>query len=40
MRWQCQYVDSRGKRCEQEALHRLHFSLEHPFDHVDVESEK
>jgi hypothetical protein len=36
MRWQCSYHDNKGKRCENEALHRLHFSTEHPFDHVDV----
>lgn len=36
MRWQCQCVDSNGVRCENEALHRIQFSQEHPFDHVDV----
>jgi hypothetical protein len=36
MCWQCTYVDSKGRRCEAEALHRLHFSNDHPFDHVDV----
>lgn len=36
MRWQCEYVDGMGHRCEAEALYRLHFSTNHPFDHVDV----
>lgn len=35
MRWQCSFVDSKGKRCEAEALSRLHYSGEHPFDHAD-----
>ena len=26
MRWQCSYYDSKGIRCENEALHRVHFS--------------
>lgn len=34
--WKCQYVDAKGASCENEALFRLHFSPEHPFDHVDV----
>jgi hypothetical protein len=36
MRWQCSFVDKTGKRCENEALHRLHFASEHPFNHVDI----
>ena len=36
MRWQCSFTDSTGSRCENEAIHRLHFSSQHPFDHVDV----
>lgn len=35
-RWQCEYVDHKGKRCEFQALWRLHFAWLHPFDHVDV----
>jgi hypothetical protein len=36
VRWRCTYTDSTGSRCENEATHRLQFSKEHPFDHVDV----
>jgi len=36
MRWQCQYVDSKGIRCKEEAFYRLHFAEDHPFEHVDV----
>ena len=36
MKWRCSYCDPKGDRCEAEALFRLHFSTEHPFDHVDV----
>jgi hypothetical protein len=36
MKWQCTYHNSHGVRCENEALHRIHFSSEHPFNHVDV----
>jgi hypothetical protein len=36
MRWQYSYVDSKGIRCINEALHRLHFAADHPFDHIDV----
>lgn len=35
-RWQCEYVNSKGVRCSEEALHRIHYSLDHPFDHMDV----
>ena len=36
MRWQCSYYDSKGIRCENEALHRVHFSSADPFDFSDV----
>jgi len=39
MKWQCSYTDVNGIRCENEALQRIHFSSEHPFNHVDVCSE-
>lgn len=35
-RWQCQYVNHFGKRCEEVATRRLLFHQEHPFDFVDV----
>lgn len=35
MRWQCTFVNAAGSRCENEAIHRLHFASEHPFDFVD-----
>jgi hypothetical protein len=36
MRWRCSYHDAKGIRCENEAIYRLHFAADHPFDHVDV----
>lgn len=36
MKNQCSYVDSAGRRCEGESLHRLYFSHDHPFDFMDV----
>lgn len=36
MRWQCQFHNSKGIRCAKEASHRVHFSKDHPFDHMDV----
>ena len=36
MRWQCTFVNAAGSRCENEAIHRLHFSSADPFNHVDV----
>lgn len=35
-KFQCTYVDSKGRRCEAEALQRLNFTKEHPFDGVNV----
>lgn len=35
-RWRCTFTDVSGKRCENEALHRLHFSNDRPFDFVDA----
>lgn len=34
--WQCQFVNSRGEQCSSPAIFRFQFSLDHPFDHVDV----
>lgn len=34
--WQCSKVDSNGVRCPVNAVCRLHFSIEHPFDFIDV----
>ena len=36
MRWQCTFVNSKGIRCENVALQRIHFASEHPFDHIDA----
>lgn len=36
MRWQCRVYDKNGKRCQNEALARIHFSSTHPFNHTDV----
>lgn len=36
MRWQCSFHDSNGLRCPNEALKRIHFNGEHPFDHMDA----
>jgi hypothetical protein len=33
--WQCQYVDSKGTRCDAAAEYRVHFSSIHPFSHTD-----
>lgn len=35
MRWQCEYINQAGRRCESEAVYRLQYALSHPFDHVD-----
>jgi hypothetical protein len=35
MRFQCRYIDASGKRCENEAIKRIHFAEDHPFDHTD-----
>jgi hypothetical protein len=32
----CSYVDSHGCCCNQVAAKRIHFSTEHPFDHMDL----
>lgn len=34
--WQCSYVNSKGVRCTKCAVNRIHFSADHPFDHVDL----
>lgn len=34
--WQCNKVDSSGERCMANAVHRLHFAKDHPFDHFDL----
>ena len=36
IRWQCQHVGNDGEQCENTALHRLQFELEHPFNHIDL----
>jgi len=36
VRWQCSYCDSKGERCNRQAVWRLHFALDHPFNFVDV----
>lgn len=36
MRWQCSFQNENGIRCENEAIYRIHFSNDHPFDHYDV----
>lgn len=36
MKWNCDYCDSKGRRCEAQATQRLQFSLDHPFDYVQV----
>lgn len=36
MKWQCSYYNSKGIRCEKEATLRIHFSKDHPFDHMDL----
>jgi hypothetical protein len=36
MRWQCEYRDAKGRRCVNEAICRLQFSMDHPFDFVDT----
>lgn len=34
--WQCRFVDAKGVRCPAQAVRRIHFATEHPFDHTDV----
>jgi len=34
--WQCSKIDTFGKRCTANAVCRLHFAKDHPFDHFDV----
>jgi hypothetical protein len=36
MKWICSYRDKYGKMCGRQAVWRLHFSPDHPFDHLDV----
>ncbi len=36
MKWQCSYYDSKGDRCSADATIRIHFSKDHPFDHMDL----
>jgi hypothetical protein len=36
MKWQCSYHNSKGVRCENEAIYRAQFHEEHPFDHMDL----
>jgi hypothetical protein len=31
----CNFTNSNGKRCQVNARWRLHFSIDHPFDHHD-----
>lgn len=35
-KWECEYVSENGERCGANALHRVHFAKDHPFNHVDV----
>lgn len=32
----CSYTDSRGNKCGCVAAKRIHFSADHPFDHMDL----
>lgn len=34
--WKCSHTNSRGVSCTNQAAHRIHFSSEHPFDHIDL----
>ena len=36
MAWICEKVDSNGNRCTANAVCRLQFSKDHPFEHFDV----
>lgn len=36
MSWQCSYHDGDGKRCENKAIKRVIFSVDHPFDYSDL----
>ena len=35
-KWQCQYHDSKGVRCTEPAVQRIHFAKDHPFDFMDL----
>lgn len=34
--WICQCINAEGERCQSQAVHRLHFSKDYPFDFLDV----
>jgi hypothetical protein len=34
--FKCRYVDSHGTECNVIAAKRIHFSTDHPFDHMDL----
>jgi len=36
MRWQCTFINSKGVRCEKEAIYRLQYGHDHPFEFVDT----
>lgn len=36
MKWQCEYHDSKGGRCDKPATIRIHFAKDHPFDKMDL----
>lgn len=36
MKWPCKYVNSKGVQCTKCAINRIHFSSDHPFDHLDL----
>jgi len=36
MRWQCDYIDLKCRRCVASFSQRLYFSADHTFDHVDT----
>lgn len=36
MSWQCSYHNRDGLRCERQAIKRVVFSVDHPFDYSDL----
>jgi hypothetical protein len=34
--WQCRFCNQDGQRCSEEAIARIYFSNDHPFNHTDV----
>jgi len=36
MKWRCSFHSANGVRCEKEAVLRLHYHKDHPFDFVDT----